>query len=74
MKKNILNIAIAIAIGSFTLVSCGEESKGHEEKAEHHDHSAQYQCPMKCEGEKTFAEAGSCAVCGMDLKEMEHSH
>ena len=27
-----------------------------------------YQCPMKCEGEKTFTKKGSCAVCKMDLK------
>jgi len=27
-----------------------------------------YQCPMKCEGEKTFRQTGSCAVCKMDLK------
>ena len=30
-----------------------------------------YQCPMKCEGEKTFAEPGSCAVCKMDLKPLK---
>jgi Cu2+-exporting ATPase len=47
---------------------------------------ASFYCPMKCEGEKTYTEAGSCAVCGMDLvkedadseKEMEshegHNH
>lgn len=27
-----------------------------------------YQCPMKCEGEKTTTTEGSCAVCKMDLK------
>ncbi|WP_111706695.1 SCO family protein [Lutibacter citreus] len=27
-----------------------------------------YQCPMKCEGEKTYTEPGSCSVCKMDLK------
>ncbi|WP_034042777.1 SCO family protein [Wocania ichthyoenteri] len=30
-----------------------------------------YQCPMKCEGEKTFNEPGSCSVCKMDLKQIE---
>ena len=40
-----------------------------------HDHSEDmaagvYQCPMKCEGEKTYAEKGSCPVCKMDLKEI----
>jgi len=27
-----------------------------------------YQCPMKCEGEKTFTAPGSCSVCKMDLQ------
>lgn len=27
-----------------------------------------YQCPMKCEGEKTYEHTGSCPVCKMDLK------
>lgn len=26
-----------------------------------------YYCPMKCEGDKTYAEAGTCPKCGMDL-------
>lgn len=34
---------------------------------------AVYQCPMKCEGDKTFTEEGSCSVCKMDLKEVEVS-
>ncbi len=29
---------------------------------------ASYQCPMKCEGEKTYDKAGNCPVCNMDLK------
>lgn len=27
-----------------------------------------FQCPMKCEGEKTYAKPGDCPVCGMHLK------
>ena len=27
-----------------------------------------YQCPMKCEGEKTYSKAGKCPVCNMNLK------
>ena len=30
-----------------------------------------YQCPMKCEGEKTYAEDGKCPVCQMDLDEVK---
>ncbi|TDI81244.1 MAG: copper-translocating P-type ATPase [Bacteroidetes bacterium] len=28
-----------------------------------------FNCPMQCEGDKTYDEAGSCPVCGMDLVE-----
>ena len=45
-----------------------------EAKESDHDHGAEmaaatYQCPMKCEADKTYAEVGSCPVCKMDLKE-----
>ena len=30
-----------------------------------------YQCPMQCEGDKTYTEAGSCPVCKMDLQLLE---
>ena len=26
-----------------------------------------YQCPMKCEGDKTYTAAGNCPVCNMHL-------
>jgi len=32
-----------------------------------------YQCPMKCQGEKTFSVAGSCSVCKMDLQPLRDS-
>jgi hypothetical protein len=31
----------------------------------------EYQCPMKCEGEKTYHAPGACPVCKMDLKEVK---
>ncbi len=34
--------------------------------------AAAYQCPMKCEGEKTYNAAGKCPKCGMDLKQLEN--
>jgi len=30
-----------------------------------------YECPMKCEGKKTYSKPGSCPKCGMDLKEIK---
>ncbi len=32
---------------------------------------AVYQCPMKCEGDRTFDAPGNCAVCKMDLALLE---
>ena len=29
-----------------------------------------FACPMQCEGEKTYAQAGKCPVCKMDLQEV----
>lgn len=69
MKKNILKFAVAAVIGTFTLVACGG-GKNHEEATETSTDeisAATYACPMKCEGEKTYTEAGSCPECGMDL-------
>ena len=62
-----------------------EKTEHHEhEKAVGHEHgdsdkemkhseiaAAEYQCPMKCEGDKTYHEQGSCPVCKMDLKEVK---
>ena len=31
-------------------------------------HAMAYQCPMKCEGDKTYDKAGKCPKCNMDLK------
>ena len=72
-------------VGSATFIGCGNEDhhehtegEGHEhaEGEEHHHDEAEaeeaaYYCPMKCEGEKTYAEEGSCPKCGMDLVEVE---
>jgi protein SCO1/2 len=33
--------------------------------------TALYQCPMACEGDKTYEEPGSCPVCNMDLEAVE---
>lgn len=33
-----------------------------------------YQCPMKCEGEKIYISEGSCPVCNMDIKPIQHDN
>lgn len=51
--------------------SCSNSEK---KKDEEHKHEAMYQCPMKCEGDKTYAEAGTCPKCNMDLKQTEEKN
>jgi hypothetical protein len=75
MKKSIVLFVFAIA--SLTFVSCKEEAKEAttvETKDAHEGHNheagevhATYSCPMDCEKGKTYAEAGKCPVCEMDL-------
>ena len=39
-----------------------------------HVHSeTMYQCPMKCEGEKTYNDSGNCPVCNMKLVPVSNS-
>ena len=58
-----------------------KEATEQKEHAEHDESDVQdhgyetamntYQCPMKCEEDKTYGEEGSCPVCKMDLKKVE---
>lgn len=49
-------IAIVALAGAIAFSSCGTEKY------------TKYQCPMKCEQEKTYEKPGTCPVCGMKLK------
>ena len=85
MKKILLCVALIAAIG-FT--SCTSEKKTEKQEAPkeevqkeemNHDNMehdkmavAAYQCPMKCEGDKTYADKDTkCPVCKMDLKKVK---
>lgn len=51
-----------------------EHSHDMESEAEDHGYEmamSSYQCPMKCEGDKTYDEEGACPECKMDLKKIE---
>ena len=54
----------------------GHDHDGHDHDGHDHDHDGEvaYGCPMLCEAEKTYAEAGKCPVCKMDLKKVEDDH
>lgn len=53
-------IIAVLIVAMVAFVSCNTKFSKQEK--------AIFQCPMKCEGEKTFDAAGSCKVCKMDLK------
>ncbi|MEP1094055.1 MAG: SCO family protein [Cyclobacteriaceae bacterium] len=63
--KNILLSSIILLL-SVLVSSCSTETKTAEVEVH-------FQCPMKCEGGKTYSGAGSCPVCKMDLKQI-HNH
>ncbi len=55
--------------------ACKDKQSGH---SQHEGTATEWQCPMKCEGDKTYHEPGKCPVCKMDLKPVEmpdgHDH
>ena len=57
MKRNTLSFFLLLSF-LFLIVSCNNEVND----------VPPYQCPMKCEGEKTYAKKGSCPICKMDIK------
>lgn len=54
-------------------VGCGNANNETETEQNDSQEQGTYQCPMDCEGGKTYAEPGSCPVCKMDLAEIEQS-
>jgi len=66
MKKLILSIAVIGFLASCSS-STEEATKTEETNVETAAVGGDYYCPMKCEGDKTYAEAGKCGACGMDL-------
>ncbi len=51
---------LLLCAGAVLLTACSPEPKN--------ARAATYQCPMKCEGEKTYSEPGNCPVCNMKLQ------
>ncbi len=75
MKKTILTFALFITLG-LIFTSCNETKKSEAKEVTNTSKSseiamAEYQCPMKCEGDKIYQEQGSCPKCNMDLKEVK---
>lgn len=84
MKRKILTGIVIISVGLFVTSCNGNKKIKVEVKTEKQENgdsdkemkqsetaAVEYQCPMKCEGDKTYHEPGSCPVCKMDLKKVE---
>jgi len=70
MKKLILSVAL-IAIVGMSFSACKNDSK--DSTTTEAVAMTEYQCPMHCEGDKTYTDADvKCPVCGMGLKAVEH--
>jgi protein SCO1 len=57
-------IILPLLLVSLLFASCGSGT----------EHHSAYQCPMQCEGNKTYAKPGDCPVCGMELEGVETNH
>lgn len=63
-SMKIYKLLLPVFITLLTVTSCNS-------KKSDSANDVLYQCPMKCEGEKTFKESGSCSVCKMDLEALD---
>ncbi|MCX7550042.1 SCO family protein [Xanthomarina sp. F2636L] len=61
-----LKTIISVMMLLIVVTSCNsDKSKGSQEEV------AVYQCPMQCEGDKTYTENVTCPICKMDLKQVD---
>ena len=61
----VLQPIVLLLLSILMFQSCDSDKKGNKSTAD------VYQCPMHCEGDKTYAETGSCPICKMELKQMQ---
>jgi hypothetical protein len=68
MKTKIYLILLGFFALTVSLNACTSQDKK-SKSTEQVSAQKTYQCPMKCEGDKTYNEPGKCPKCGMDLTE-----
>ncbi|MEO8150248.1 MAG: acetolactate decarboxylase [Bacteroidia bacterium] len=61
--KSYSQVLIIVFLSAFTSCTAGNKQENKDQFV--------YECPMKCEGDKTYNSPGKCPVCGMDLKKVE---
>tara|TARA_B100000809_G_scaffold154696_1_gene152008 strand:+ start:217 stop:429 length:213 start_codon:yes stop_codon:yes gene_type:complete len=69
--KKIINLGLAIGVATILLSSCNNNSQAKSPAESKMESIVKTQCPMKCEGEITYQEKGTCPVCKMDLQEIK---
>jgi hypothetical protein len=65
---NKLKMIFVMAIAIFSFNSGEAQTSKQKSKTKKETTAMHYQCPMKCEGEKTYHKDGKCPVCNMQLK------
>ncbi len=76
MKKLTTTILVLVFIALAT-VSCKDvkkekpQNKETQTEIKHTEKAKHYDCPMKCEGDKTYDKPRGCPICGMDLTEVK---
>lgn len=76
MRRLFLLLVVVFAV-NITFNACKSE-KTEEKKEQISSESKEevktikYQCPMKCEKEKTYDKEGKCPVCEMKLRKKDH--
>lgn len=61
-----LKIALMAMLTIFCITAVNAQIK--KSKKVNLQQTISYQCPMKCEGNKTYSKAGKCPKCNMNLK------
>lgn len=64
MKRLKIILVLALAIYGITTVNAQIKTSTQKQT----EKTMVYGCPMKCEGNKTYAKAGKCPICKMNLK------
>ncbi len=66
MKK--MMFVATLMVGMFGAMAQNQEAQKAENKQAATSKKEEYQCPMKCEGKKTYDKKGKCPASTMDLK------
>lgn len=70
---NKLKFLLVMAIAIFSISAADAQTSKKKNKIKKHQTAMHYQCPMNCEGEKTYLKNGKCPVCGMQMKPVKAS-